>query len=328
MKAAYGLTAITWCQDVNALKAAPGLPVEPNKRAAVLDARAALATSASLALAGKHAESLAEAARARKEAQEAGHRGTEAEALFQIGYDDHRMGHYDEASANLGDAMATAYAAGNDVVFIRAASRLAFIAGDKLYHPADAQRFLALARAGLERVGGSEVLEADVLATDAVLLVAQGYPERAAPMLERVARFYRMSLGENPTTAIQLNNLGYAEHLANQNAAALALGGRGRCSRRSSEPRTSPRGSRSATSARPTSRAAASRTPSATYVNRSRCATTRAPTATGLPGCCRYLALASRASKGIPWARSPAGAAGSRSPRSSARRSVSCRACP
>ncbi len=221
VKAAYGLTSVSWCADVNALRASPGLPVEPAKRAAVLNARGDLATSASLALAGKYADSFAEAQRARDAAHEAGHRGTEAEALFQMGYAQHRLGNYDDASNALGDAIATAYASGNDPTLVRAASRLAFITGDKLYHPAEAQRLLALARAGIDRVGGSEELSADVLSTEAVLLVAQGYPERAAPMLESVVRVYRSSLGVSPTTAFQLNNLGYAEHLNGMNAAAV-----------------------------------------------------------------------------------------------------------
>jgi serine/threonine protein kinase/tetratricopeptide (TPR) repeat protein len=221
VKAAYGLTSVAWCADVNALRASPGLPLEPAKRAAVLRARASLATSASLALSGKFAQSFDEAQRARAEAHEAGSRGTEAEALFQMGFTQHRLGNYDEASSALGDAIATAYASGDDPTLVRAASRLAFITGDKLYHPAEAERLLSLARAGVDRVGGSDELSADVTSTEGVLLNAEGHPERAAPMLEGVVRIYRASLGENPVTAFQLNNLGYAQHLAGMNAAAL-----------------------------------------------------------------------------------------------------------
>ncbi|HEY2510988.1 MAG TPA: serine/threonine-protein kinase [Polyangiaceae bacterium] len=222
VKAAYGLTSVNWCQDVNALRASSGLPVEPVKRARVLEARAALATSASLGLAGKNSEAVAEAQRARDMAREAGHGATEAEALFEAGYNRQRLGEYETAGADLTEAMTTAYAAADDAVFVRAAARMAFIVGDKLYRPVDAQRLLGLARAGLERVGGSEVLEADILSTDALLQIAQGYPALAAPKLERVVRVYRSTIGTNPITAITLNNLGYSLHLAGRNSDALS----------------------------------------------------------------------------------------------------------
>ena len=221
VKAAYGLTSVNWCEDVNALRASSGLPVEPVKRARVMEARAALATSASLGLAGKNSEAVAEAQRAREMAREAGHGATEAEALFQAGYNRQRLGEYETASTDLTDAMTTAYAAADDAVFVRASARMAFIVGDKLYRPVDAQRLLGLARAGLERVGGSEVLEADILSTDALLQIAQGYPALAVPKLERVVRVYRATIGTNPITAITLNNLGYSLHLAGRNSDAL-----------------------------------------------------------------------------------------------------------
>ena len=79
-----------------------------------------------------------------------------------------------------------------------------------------------MCHAGLDRIGGSEDLEADVLTTEALLLVAQGYPERAAPLLERVIADSRRTLGDLPLTAIQLNNLGYALHLSGRNEDAIA----------------------------------------------------------------------------------------------------------
>jgi tetratricopeptide (TPR) repeat protein len=221
--AAYGLTALSSCDDVAALRASPGLPADPKKRAAVQTARAALAEASSLGLAGKSTESLAEAQRALAIAREAGHRSTEAEALFFVAHNRQRMGDYERAAEELGNAMAVAYGAKDDVVMMRTASDLAFVQGDKLYRPEDARRTLALANAGLERVGGGDELEGDVLSTEALLLITGGHADQGIPMLERVVRIDQRVLGETPTTAIYMNDLGYARHLAGKNEDALVV---------------------------------------------------------------------------------------------------------
>jgi tetratricopeptide (TPR) repeat protein len=221
--AAYGLTSLSWCDDVAALRASPGLPADPKKRAAVQAARTALADASSLHLAGKSAEALAEAERALSIAREVGHRSTEAEAMFFAAHNRQRIGDYVRATDELGSAMAVAYGAKDDVVMIRTASDLAFVQGDKLYQPEEARRTLALASAGLERVGGGDELEADVLSTEALLLITGGHADQALPMLERVIRIDKRVLGETPTTAIYMNDLGYAEHLAGKNEDALLV---------------------------------------------------------------------------------------------------------
>ena len=221
VKAAYGLTAVSWCADVAGLRASPGLPADPEKRARVLEARAELATATSLGLAGKTPEAKARAGSAAQIARDAGDRSTEAEALYALGMSEQRSGDYVVAADDLAGAMAHAYASGNDVTLAHAASLLAFVVGDKLYRQDEGRRMLELAHAGLERVGGSDDVEADVLSTEGLLLVTQGYADRAAPLLERVVSDYRRTLGEHPLTAIHLNNLGYAEHLQGRDAEAL-----------------------------------------------------------------------------------------------------------
>jgi eukaryotic-like serine/threonine-protein kinase len=222
VKAAYGLTAVSWCADVAGLRGAPGLPADPGKRAKVTQARVGMATALSLGLAGKTAEAKAAVMSALQIARDAGDRSTEAEALYALGMNEQRLGEYDGSADTLGDAMAAAYASGNDVTLVQSASLLAFVAGDKLYRPDDARRILLLAHAGLERIGGSDDVEADVLSTEGLLLVTQGYPDRAVPLLERVITDYRRTLGVHPVTAIHLNNLGYADHLRGRNREALA----------------------------------------------------------------------------------------------------------
>jgi tetratricopeptide (TPR) repeat protein len=221
VKAAYGLTAVSWCADVAGLRASPGLPADPTRRAKVLAARAQIATATTLGLTGKVHEALEGAQHAVIIAREAGDRSTEAEALYLVGTSRQGLGDYGAVAEGLWAAIAAAYGSSNDVVLTRASSILAFVEGDKLYRQEDASRLLAMAHAGLERIGGSQDLEGDVLSTEALLVVAQGYPERAVPLLERVIADYRRTLGEHPLTAIQLNNLGYAEHLLGRNEDAL-----------------------------------------------------------------------------------------------------------
>ncbi len=221
VKAVYGLTSVSWCADVAGVRASPGLPADPAKRAKVLSARAEIAAAASRALAGLPAEAPSGARRARAIPREAGERGTEAEALYALAQSRQGLGDYGTVGDALGEAIAEAYASRNDVIFTRASSLFAFIEGDKLYRPDEARRLLAMAHAGLDRVGGSEDLEADVLSPVALLQIAEGYPERSVPLLQRVVADYRRILGEHPRTATQLSNLGYALHLQGRDEEAL-----------------------------------------------------------------------------------------------------------
>jgi len=83
--AAYELPALAGCADVRALRAAPGLPIDPVKRAAVVAARASLAEANALDLGGKYKESLPIAERAVVASRAAAHEGTAAEALRLVG---------------------------------------------------------------------------------------------------------------------------------------------------------------------------------------------------------------------------------------------------
>jgi tetratricopeptide (TPR) repeat protein/predicted Ser/Thr protein kinase len=222
VKAVYGLPAVSWCADVNGLRAAPGLPADPQQRADVVASREQLARATSLGLAGKHDEALAEAQHALATARVASHASTEAEALLLVGQTRQRLGDYAGSEATLGEAIATAYASGNDVVAIRASAILGFVVGDKLYRPAEADLLMRMASAGLRRVGGSEQLQAEVESQHALVLVAEGFPERAIPMLDGSIRTFRRTLGAHPLTAARLNNLGYAYHVSGRHEDAFA----------------------------------------------------------------------------------------------------------
>ncbi len=222
VKAAYGLTAVSWCADVAGLRASPGLPADPAKRAQIVDALARIANASSLGSAGKTAEASAETAEALRIAREAGDRSTEAEARYEIARNAQRLGDYARAADELGVAMGAAYASGTDAALTHSAALLAFVVGDKLYRPDDATRALVMAHAGLERIGRSDELEAEVLSNETLLLLTQGYPDRAVPLLERVITDYRRTLGEHPRTALHLNNLGYADHLRGHDEEAIA----------------------------------------------------------------------------------------------------------
>jgi tetratricopeptide (TPR) repeat protein len=223
VKAAYGLTAPSWCADVNSLRASAGLPVDPAKRAVVLQARAQLAEAKSLFLGGKYKEALPATESGLATARSVFHTGTEAEALYLAALLRERRGNFADAESIFGDSLRAAYAAGDDAVVVRAASELGFIIGDKLYRPREAQLFVDMANGGLARIGESEELEAEAISVHAILPVTEGHPELAVPLFERAIRTLRRTAGVNPIVARRLNNLGYAYHVWSRHPDALTV---------------------------------------------------------------------------------------------------------
>ena len=221
LEAAYGLIPPASCSESGA-KSIIALPTDPAEREHVLNARRALADADSLSAAGKLKESLASAQTALAEAQAAHHRATEAEVLLHTGQVQEASGVYEAAIAPYARAVAAAEAAADDATLAQAAARLAFIEGDKLLRPEEAQRWLDIAYAALSRLGPNEGVEASVLAAHAPLPTAAGHPEEALPLFERLMPIsVRIYGADHPNTARTLNNLGYAEQMLGRHAEAL-----------------------------------------------------------------------------------------------------------
>jgi tetratricopeptide (TPR) repeat protein len=221
LEASYGLIPPASCSDSGS-KSIIALPTDPTEREHVLGARRALADADSLSAAGKLRESLASAQLALAEAQAAHHRATEAEVLLHTGQVQEATGAYEAAVSPYARAVAAAEAAGDDGTLAQASARLAFIEGDKLVQPEEAQRWLDIAYAALARLGPNEGVEASVLAAHAPLPTTAGHPEQALPLFERLMPISVRTYGaEHPNTARTLNNLGYAEQMLGRHGEAL-----------------------------------------------------------------------------------------------------------
>jgi eukaryotic-like serine/threonine-protein kinase len=221
LEASYGLIPPASCSEAGA-KSLSALPTDPAEREHVMNARRALAEADSLSAAGKLRESLASARTALSEAQAAHHRQPEAEELLHTGQVQEASGTYEAAIGPYARAVAAAEAAGDDGTLAEAAARIAFIDGDKLVEPEEAERWLNIAYAALSRLGPNEGVEAMVLAAHAPLPTAAGHPEEALPLFERLMPIsVRIYGDEHPNTARTLNNLGYAEQMLGRHAEAL-----------------------------------------------------------------------------------------------------------
>ena len=210
LEATYGLTSPRWCADVNGLRSAIGLPDNAELRAKVLAVRAQIADADSLRAAGKSREARALAERALADARATPFPAVTFEALSLVALTSEYSGDYAAAVPSYKEAAWSALRAKSDATVARAAARLAFILGDKLFKLDEAEDWWELAQGSLVRLGDNEAVESDILGARAVLLVAEGRPDESLPLHARVIQIRTKSLGlEHPQTATAINNLGY-----------------------------------------------------------------------------------------------------------------------
>jgi tetratricopeptide (TPR) repeat protein len=202
LDASYGLTSVTFCADVQGLKASAGLPDDPAARSHVLEARGLLARAGSLSATGKYDDALRLAESAATIARESRHDSTLAESLLIVGDVKKNLGDFVGAEPPLTEATWTAMAAGTDAITARAAGLAAFVVGAKLRRTSEAHVWLGLAESAIKRMGGSEEIEAEV-ANDKAGVLAEGdwQPEQALEIGDRVVRTYQRIFGTHPKTA-------------------------------------------------------------------------------------------------------------------------------
>jgi tetratricopeptide (TPR) repeat protein/predicted Ser/Thr protein kinase len=222
LDAAYGLTSVGFCADVQGLHASAGLPDDPAARARVLEARSELARANSLSLAGKFTDALGVAEQAVAVGRQSGHGSTIAEALYLVGDVKKSLGDYAGAEPALSEATWTAMAAGTDAVTARAAGLSAFVVGAKLRRAGEAHVWLGVAEGALAHLGGSEEIEADVKTDKAeVIAEADWHPEKALELDEEIVRTYRRLYGVHPKTARAIYGLGVDRAYLGEHAQAV-----------------------------------------------------------------------------------------------------------
>ncbi|HUB09342.1 MAG TPA: serine/threonine-protein kinase [Myxococcales bacterium] len=205
-----GLLPPARCADPHVLAELPRLPTDPHVRAEVEGLRLDLSRAAVEAVTGKPKEASEEAGVIAMRARALRYRPLEAKALYVQGLAQRTVGDQAASDRSLLDAENAAEAGGADLTAAQAAALLA-LNGCYGGRPADAEQWLARARACLERVGGDGYTEGLVEGSAAALAEVQGQDQAAIDHAQRAYRLLDQALGPNhPQTLAALTKLGVA----------------------------------------------------------------------------------------------------------------------
>jgi hypothetical protein len=167
------LPPVKSCVDVDTLRSQPPPPTDPVKAAAVPKARARLARAAILAIALPQ-EGITSIKAEVAEIAKLGSTAALAEATFVEGEAEAQADLTGDAAQTLQRAAELALAAGDDRLFVRAASRLAYIIGGFHNEVARAADWLALAKQAFDRTGRPPALEAWLSLQEVALHIGAG----------------------------------------------------------------------------------------------------------------------------------------------------------
>jgi tetratricopeptide (TPR) repeat protein len=221
---AAGLPRLDECAHTEQLLNAIPPPTDPQVLQRVADARAAVAAAQAAWFAGKyeHAKALVEPALAA--ARDTHYTPVMAEAAFVLGRAIERLGDAKASVDAYHEAARLAYEARDDELMARASARLAYSLGYLLTQQEEAQRWLAVANAALERAGHPPLPEADVLDLQGIVEVAAGRIPEATKLIEKAVALRTRELGEdNLETSRAMNHLSLMYSFAGDQERALAM---------------------------------------------------------------------------------------------------------
>ncbi len=172
-----GLAPIERCNDVMALRERQPLPRDPQRREEVEQTRGRVAHAQALERSGQIDEALIAARAALRRAKELEYPPLVAQAGLALGQTLELEGQADEARDVLLDAEVAAEVARDDPLLAEIRILLVMVEGDRLGHAAQGHTWARLARATLERLGGSPLLEALLENNVALVLDHEARPE-------------------------------------------------------------------------------------------------------------------------------------------------------
>jgi tetratricopeptide (TPR) repeat protein len=209
--AALGLSSLRGCADIAALTGLVPLPEEPAARREADAISSDLAEINALRLAGNYALALERTQAAVARADKLGYRPLEALATFYRGLLEGRVGKAEEGQRSLEVAVGLADAARDDSLKVLIASRLVYLMQLKEKFP-EGHLWEGVGRGALERGGGDEELEGELLSAVGQLLLAEGRPNDALEAGKRGVALLEHALGPNSAKrANALGNLGILE---------------------------------------------------------------------------------------------------------------------
>jgi tetratricopeptide (TPR) repeat protein len=214
--AATALTPVQRCAG-DELRVEMEVPDAPGAREAVAVLRARLAEAKGLEDAGKYADGVVVAEEVAREAIEVGYGPLVGEARYRLGSLYRQAGSYDEAEAELLEAIWAAEQGRLDEIAARAQSLLVMVVG---YHKArydDGRLWARHAEAKIRRLGSAEDIEAELLAHRGVLNdEAARYAEATSQLKQALAMRVRIFGPNHPLVALsrkQLGNVYYQQNM-------------------------------------------------------------------------------------------------------------------
>ena len=185
-EAAYGLQGLKPCADVEALTTQVTMPEDPDSRAQIEKVSTLLAEVKALHGAGMYRPAQELAAQALKLAGRVRFRPLEAEALYWHGWLQALTGaDVREAERSLVQAVYAARAGRDDLTQLRASVKLLYVLGALAARYDDAHFWEGMIRADLERIGGNEELESQMLSNLGSVLILERRHAEAERAFER-----------------------------------------------------------------------------------------------------------------------------------------------
>jgi len=203
--AAQGLASLKGCADLEALTTQVTMPDDPAARATIEKVGTMLAEVKALSDAGKYKQAAAISKESLRLAQTVTFRPMEAEALSWYGWlQALSAGDAKGAEHSLVQAIYAARAGRDDLTSIKAAIRLIWVLGGMASRYDDAHFWEGMIRADLERVGGNEELECQMLSNVGSVLIFESRPDEAQKALQRALQ---LAEKDGPQRAKILSNL-------------------------------------------------------------------------------------------------------------------------
>jgi tetratricopeptide (TPR) repeat protein len=178
------LPAVKSCVNIEALRSQPPPPRDPTKAAVVPQARARLARAEILAIA-RPQDGITSIKAELAAIEQLGATPALAEAQFVLGEAEVKADLTVDAARSLQRAAELALAGGDDRLFVRAASRLAYVVGGFHNEAARAADWMALAQKTFERTGRPPALEAWLSLQEVALHIGAGRWAACAEAAER-----------------------------------------------------------------------------------------------------------------------------------------------
>ncbi|MCA9708151.1 MAG: tetratricopeptide repeat protein, partial [Myxococcales bacterium] len=202
-----GLPPIEGCGDVITLRERQPLPRDPERRQEVEQTQARVAQARALEHSGRIDEALVAARAALRRAKELEYQPLVAQAATALAEALEVKGEAAEARATLLDAEIAAEIARDDALLAEIRVALVMVEGDRLGHTERGHTWARLARATLERLGGSPHLEAVLENNVALVLDHEARPEDVLVHQRRAVELAEESGLSELRLAAMYNNL-------------------------------------------------------------------------------------------------------------------------